>query len=102
MIAWRRWFSYRGPLKSARLDLVCTKTFRVKNCKNQIGPIRVKTGCLILVGLQTGRQVIRRAYWQDGKNYRSIRRRCHRRVCADLRRDGPEDQTGAQITRHTA
>lgn len=72
------------------------------DCKNQIGPIRVKTGPLDLAGLQTGRQGIRRAYWQDGKNYRSIRRRCHRCICGDLRRDGPEDQTGAQMTHYTA
>jgi hypothetical protein len=43
---------------------------------------------------------IRRAYWQDGKNYRSICRRCHRCVCGDLHRDGRESQTGAQMTPH--
>ena len=30
-------------------------------------PVRVKTNRLILAGFQTGRQGIRRAYWQDGK-----------------------------------
>jgi hypothetical protein len=66
--------------------------------KIKLGQLGLKTGRLNLAGFQTGRQGIRRAYWQDGKNYRSIRRRCHRCVCGDLRRDGPEGQTGAQMT----
>ena len=70
--------------------------------KIKLGELGLKTGRSILAGFETGRQVIRRAYWQDGKNYPSIRRRCHRCICGDLRRDGPEGQTSAQMTHYTA
>ena len=70
--------------------------------KIKLGQLGLKRAAWLVADFQARSQGLRRAYWLDGKNYCTIRRHCHRHVCGDLRRDGPEDQTGAQVTRYTA
>jgi len=69
---------------------VCTRSAKIK-----LGQLGLKSARSVVAAFQTGRESIRRAYWRDGKDHRSIRHRCHRCICNDLRRNHLKDQTAS-------